>query len=1204
MITEENIIHFYTKYKENLNLEDRIQENLLKADDQEAWIENLKNKSRVMRRLYIENEALLNLYIRPFLEGEAKLSHTLAKEFLHQILLANDEGYEDTLAMREVLELLDQYFQKSDDLDSYIWTLNLLGNFYNRPFSVEDGKKGAAYFNRIRGLSSHYFEIEDFDVRKRILYSYYNFPIVIANFDLGTATELLQYIDEAQEFYRDEKIRELDGDRFDFEELIEELNYDLLGNSILRFSVQEIDQTLLSRASEVLGEYYQRELEKNPNPYEMLDEIYCNYKSCLFYQGKITCTELLEDYRRFCEYTMEHDDLDSQEGVAFSNSRYFQVAVNHLPTILELLEKYQEQYHGAPDLLDFCVSNYVHAIRRLSRTENDTFVNDVVWRSLGDVLKYLTGDEVNTLVLTQIMVSRDESTAMHSAMVEQIARRILKTVFKKCPQLLVGTFGYENVVEVLENREAILDFVSQSAQLLDIGMIRMASIVNKQSRQLTKKEREDILSHPVDGAKFIEGIPSLCKYKDAVLGHHKSWNGKMGYPSDFDNTRSAVRVLIEILHISDCLDAATDFIGRSYKTAKKLDQVLEEFVRGKGSVYCPELVELLKKEPELQADLTYLLGAGRIRTCYSIYGKAVDSKEEEGKGLSIDLSNWEVINEKQREDEEDQILDFLHKSDSESRQLLRAVARNSQVILLVDMMSGKYKVSYRGNQKLLDKKIPDGYYSEFLKEYLAPNCDPSDWEKVRLKIRLSELSHIFLEQEGSYECEARIRAKNAYRWVRFQFIRMDEESVMPSMMTMIATDVQESHSRNEQLMNSLKAAYKSAEEANKAKSVFLSSMSHDIRTPMNGILGMTQIAMHYLNDPERIRYCLQRIDDSSRHLLELINEVLDMSKIESGDTALHEEPLSLIRTMELVDGVCRLAAEEKNQSFEVDTQGIRDDHVLADPVRLRQVLINLISNAVKYTPEYGRIQVQVMQERSLKPGRARYTFVVKDNGIGMSEEFQKKLFEPFSREDNSLTNATQGTGLGLSIARSIVTQMGGNIEVVSRQGEGTTFVVRLELTLSDDGKNTDEAVGAGTAERSKKDFTFLKGRRIMLVEDNELNREIAYELLAEAGLIVDVAENGQVALRLLKSQPENYYELIFMDIQMPVMNGYEATEYIRGGESEYWKNIPVIAMTANVFQEDESRAAECGMSGYITKPIDMKVIYSVLEKWLSGNYNN
>lgn len=260
---------------------------------------------------------------------------------------------------------------------------------------------------------------------------------------------------------------------------------------------------------------------------------------------------------------------------------------------------------------------------------------------------------------------------------------------------------------------------------------------------------------------------------------------------------------------------------------------------------------------------------------------------------------------------------------------------------------------------------------------------------------------------------------------------------------------------------------------------------------------------------------------------------------------------------------------------------------------------------MKYTPENGQVLVKVSQESHLVKGEARYTFVVEDNGIGMSEKFLEKLFEPFSREDNSMTDATQGTGLGLSIAKSIINQMGGTIEVTSCQGKGTTFVVQLDLELADKEKRKEEQAAAHKEKRSRaKDKSFLKGHRIMLVEDNELNREIAYELLSEQGLIVDAVENGREALELLKQQPENFYELIFMDIQMPVMNGYEATRSIRAGESSYWKKLPIIAMTANVFQEDERKAAECGMNGYVTKPVDMEIIYSVLEKWLPGIYNS
>ena len=1205
MVTQGNIIHFYNKYKENLKTEDQVLEEMLKAEDQEIWVENLKKKSRIMRRLYIENETLLNLYIRPFLDGQVKLDDTLAAEFLHQIREADAEGYEDDLAMVEMAEFILDYFEKRGNRDSYIWTLNMLGGFYNRPFTEEDGRKGASYFAKLCQFRDQYFEIQDFDVRKRIIYAFYNHPIVVMNFNIGKPEDTIKMIDEALDFYRDEKVRALDGENFDFDGLIEELNYDLLGNSVLRYNRENIDPVLLERAAKVLEEYYNKQLEKNPNPYEMLDEIYCNYKRCLFFQRKITCKEFVDDYVNFCKYCMEHDSLDSQKDVAFIDSRYFQVVVNHLVNILETLDLYKDEYPGAEGIKDFCVEEYVRVIRSLPRTESDTFVNDVICRSLGEVLKYLSGDEVSSMLLMKVMVSRDELTVVHSAMVEQIARRILNSIIKKKPELLVGSMECANVVEVLENQEKILDFVSQSAQIFDVGKIQLASIVNKQSRQLTRREMERIYCHPENGVKLLKEIPALHRFNDMIHGHHKSWDGKMGYPADFDNVASKDHFLIELLHISDCIDAATDFVGRSYKSNKKLPQVVEELVQGKGSWYCPELVDLIKEDQELQDDLSYLVGPGRIRTCYSVYGKAVDEKESESVRLSMDIENWEEINEEQ-DVESDNILDFLHETGSENRQLVRALARNSLLILYVDMMSGEYKVSYRGSQRLLDEKIPDGHYQDLLKNYLAPYFDPVDWEKIRLKIKLSELSHTFLEQDGSYECEAKVRNRENYRWVRFQFIRLDEGNAMPRMMTMIATDIQESHSRNEQLMNSLKDAYKSAEEANKAKSIFLSSMSHDIRTPMNGILGMTQIAMNHLHDPAKILDCLQKIDESSKHLLELINEVLDMSKIESGDTALHAEPLFLRKTMEIVDGVCRPASMEKHQLLEFDVSEIQDDHVIADPVRLRQILINLISNAVKYTPANGRIRVKVKQSNSPMEKKAGYTFVVKDNGIGMSEEFQKKLFEPFSREDNSMTNVTQGTGLGLSIAKSIISQMGGNIEVESSQGVGTTFTVRLDLELVPDEAEAvlEEEAREEEAARKEPDLEFLKGRRIMLVEDNELNREIAYELLSESGLIVDVAENGKAAVELLRQQPEYFYELIFMDIQMPVMNGYEATTCIRAGESAYWKNIPVIAMTANVFQEDESRASECGMSGYITKPIDMSVIYTVLEKWLPKLYNS
>ena len=266
--------------------------------------------------------------------------------------------------------------------------------------------------------------------------------------------------------------------------------------------------------------------------------------------------------------------------------------------------------------------------------------------------------------------------------------------------------------------------------------------------------------------------------------------------------------------------------------------------------------------------------------------------------------------------------------------------------------------------------------------------------------------------------------------------------------------------------------------------------------------------------------------------------------------------------------------------------------MLADPVRLRQIFVNLLSNAIKYTPQEGNI---LFKAQTLPMGQQEegcYRFIVKDNGIGMSESFLQQLYEPFAREDNSMTNVEQGTGLGLSITQSIIAMMGGTIEAKSRQGEGTCFTVTLRFTrLKEDKMQKQETA------QSEDNISF-EGFRVLLTEDNELNREIASELLSDIGLEIETAKNGKEAVEKMIMKPDHYYDLIFMDIQMPIMNGYEATRAIRSLDSEYAKNIPIIAMTANVFQDDIMKAIESGMNEHVTKPIDMKIVCHVLQKWL------
>ena len=389
-------------------------------------------------------------------------------------------------------------------------------------------------------------------------------------------------------------------------------------------------------------------------------------------------------------------------------------------------------------------------------------------------------------------------------------------------------------------------------------------------------------------------------------------------------------------------------------------------------------------------------------------------------------------------------------------------------------------------------------------------------------------------------------------------------------------------------------ARKEAEQANAAKQEFLSSMSHDIRTPMNAIIGMTSLALDNTDDPKRVRDYLGKIALSSKHLLGLINDVLDISKIESGKMTLNVEPVSLREAMDSIVNIMQPQVTAKNQQFKVAAREILSENVRCDGVRLNQVLINLLGNAVKFTPEKGAVQLTVYQEALPEDAsRVRTHFLVSDTGIGMSKEYQKVIFESFSREDNTRVRKTEGSGLGMAITKCIVDAMGGTISVRSEQGRGSEFHVVLDLERAAAPAASEAADGA--AERAND--VVLKGRRILLAEDNELNWEVARELLSILELELDWAENGEICVEKFRNSPAGHYDAIIMDVRMPVMDGYEATAAIRRLERED-ADIPIIAMTADAFSEDIQRCLERGMNDHLAKPIDIQAVTFKLKKYL------
>ena len=393
----------------------------------------------------------------------------------------------------------------------------------------------------------------------------------------------------------------------------------------------------------------------------------------------------------------------------------------------------------------------------------------------------------------------------------------------------------------------------------------------------------------------------------------------------------------------------------------------------------------------------------------------------------------------------------------------------------------------------------------------------------------------------------------------------------------------------EQKNVALQLAVQRETKANLAKREFLFNMSHDIRTPMNAIIGFTALAQTHIDDRGQVEDYLKKISVSSHHLLSLINDVLDMSRIESGKVTLEAKPVHLPELVHELRDIIQAVVSKKDLSLTLDTVGVENEDVIADPLRLEQILINVLANAVKFTPDGGQISLWIVQKDTAPAGYADFEFHIKDNGIGMSEEFQKHIFEQFARERTSTVSKIQGTGLGMAITKSLVDMMGGRITVKSEQGKGSEFTISLRFPIGE--AKTEQTPPAAKASA----FT---GKKLLVVEDNELNLEIASTLLKEAGFAVDTAENGKVAVEKVEAASADRYDLILMDIQMPEMDGYEATRRIRALPDAKKAALPIVAMTANAFEDDRKNALRAGMNGHIAKPLDIPKLFQVLSELL------
>lgn len=421
-------------------------------------------------------------------------------------------------------------------------------------------------------------------------------------------------------------------------------------------------------------------------------------------------------------------------------------------------------------------------------------------------------------------------------------------------------------------------------------------------------------------------------------------------------------------------------------------------------------------------------------------------------------------------------------------------------------------------------------------------------------------------------------------WYRITFVYLPESGNV----VLGIKNVEKEITAEKRHQTELKTAKARAEAANAAKSTFLFNMSHDIRTPMNAITGFTGMAKKHMDDPERVLECLNKIELSSGNLLELINEVLDMSRIETGNISIKNESVNIVECVENQYTICRDIAYAKSIRIRLSNRNISCSRLMLDELHLKQTITNILSNAIKYTPDGGLIEYSLEQEPSPKgSGYVRCIIKVKDNGIGISKEFLSHIYDNFSREKNSTMSGVEGTGLGMAIVKRLVDLMGGEINIESELNKGTTVILTYDFEIADDSdaEKTKPVGGRISADGIK---------RILLVEDNEMNREIATDVMEDAGIEIEEAVDGDIAVEMISRSEPGYYNLVLMDIQMPRMNGYEATKAIRSLENKELASIPIIAMTANAFAEDREKSLAVGMNAHIAKPVSYESLFEAM----------
>ena len=529
-------------------------------------------------------------------------------------------------------------------------------------------------------------------------------------------------------------------------------------------------------------------------------------------------------------------------------------------------------------------------------------------------------------------------------------------------------------------------------------------------------------------------------------------------------------------------------------------------------------------------------------------------------------------------------------------EIINALSIDYTNVFMVNLMTNRIRIVRMNDVAgaFYSDELGEQYYDDALEFYIDVSVYADDRDMMRMAFSRDNILRQLIKRETFY-VNFRSNINNKLQYMKLKVVRIgDIKETGNFLLAFMNVDDEIEHEMKQKKL--LQDTLSMAESASHAKTMFLSNMSHDIRTPMNAIIGFTTLALNHISEQAMVKTYLDKIKSSSNHLLSLINDVLDMSRIESGKMKINKTVSTVEKIVGDVDTVMQSQIQMKHLEYSLIKRGNLTRPVMMDGLRLNQILINIVGNAVKYTPEYGKVQFMITEMPSISDNTSSYQFRIKDNGIGMSKKFLEKIFTPFERDENKAIAKIQGTGLGLAITKSLVDIMEGSIFVKSEEGKGSEFLVCFDLENAKKGELSVEEKKENVYESSVIDS--FKDVRILLVEDNELNREIATELLKSVGFILDEAENGSQAVQMVNDSPAGYYKVILMDVMMPVMNGYESTKKIRSLEDKAKANVPIIAMTANAFEEDKNQAIECGMDKFVSKPFDINDLLVKLKEMI------